>query len=56
MSDVDVLANVLKKRFSHVVIRDDYGWPGARRAIDEFCAERGIALSVTKNEQAVIIA
>ena len=38
-----------------IIVSDDYGWPGARRAIDEFCAERGIALSVTKNEQAVII-
>lgn len=29
MSDVEVLADILKKRFSHVVIRHDYGWPGS---------------------------
>jgi len=28
MSEVDVLADILKERFGDVVIRDDYGWPG----------------------------
>jgi predicted O-methyltransferase YrrM len=37
-----------------VIVSDDYSWPGARRAIDEFCSERGIALQVTATNQAVI--
>jgi len=37
-----------------VITSDDYSWPGARTAIDEFCAERGIALAVTATNQAVI--
>ncbi len=27
MNDVDLLANVLRSRFNHVAIREDYGWP-----------------------------
>lgn len=29
LSDVEILADVLKKRFSHVVVRHDYGWPNS---------------------------
>jgi predicted O-methyltransferase YrrM len=36
------------------IVSDDYGWPGARRAIDEFCAERALRCAVTASEQAVI--
>jgi O-methyltransferase len=39
-----------------LIVSDDYSWPGAQRAIDEFCAERGIAFSVTEQKQAVIVA
>jgi len=31
-----------------------YSWPGARTAIDEFCAERELELQVTAHKQAVI--
>ena len=35
------------------IVSDDYGWPGARKAIDEFCAERDIPVQVTAYNQAV---
>jgi O-methyltransferase len=38
-----------------VLVSDDYGWPGAKKAIDEFCAERKIALNVTRYGQAVLV-
>ena len=38
-----------------VLVSDDYGWPGARMAIDEFCAERSVKLAVTDYQQAVLI-
>jgi tetratricopeptide (TPR) repeat protein len=37
-----------------LIVSDDYGWPGARRAIEEYCAGAGIAFSVTEHQQAVI--
>ena len=37
-----------------VLVSDDYGWPGARKAIDEFCAERSLQLAVTAFQQAVL--
>lgn len=37
-----------------MIVSDDYSWPGARRAIEEFCAERGTSFSVTPQQQAVI--
>jgi hypothetical protein len=37
-----------------VIVSDDFSWPGARRAIEEFSAERGISFSVTPFGQAVI--
>jgi hypothetical protein len=36
------------------IVSDDYSWPGARRAIDEFCAERGLEPQITAHRQAVI--
>lgn len=38
-----------------VLVSDDYGWPGARKAIDEFCAERNVQVAVTAYQQAVLI-
>jgi len=37
-----------------IIASDDYSWPGARTAIDEFCAEHGIEMQVTASSQAVI--
>lgn len=37
-----------------VLVSDDFGWPGARKAIEEFCAERDIEYRVTQWQQAVI--
>jgi hypothetical protein len=36
------------------IVSDDYSWPGARMAIDEFCAEHNLELHVTASKQAVI--
>lgn len=38
-----------------VIVCDDYGWPGARKAIEEFCAEGGISFSATEHQQAVLV-
>jgi len=35
-----------------MIVCDDYGWPGARKAIDEFCAREGIALATNSHLQA----
>lgn len=37
-----------------IVVCDDYGWPGERKAIDEFCARQGLALETTAHRQAVL--
>jgi hypothetical protein len=37
-----------------MIVSDDYGWPGARRAIEEFCAQQALPFTVTEFEQAVI--
>jgi len=37
------------------LVSDDYGWPGAQQAMEEFCAERKIAFDVTNYRQAVIV-
>jgi len=39
-----------------LIVSDDYGWPGARRALTEFTKSRGIALEVNEMGQAVIAA
>ncbi|MCC6532781.1 MAG: class I SAM-dependent methyltransferase [Burkholderiales bacterium] len=38
-----------------IIASDDYTWPGARTAIDDFCAERGITFDVTAHGQAVLV-
>jgi hypothetical protein len=35
-----------------VVVCDDYNWPGARRAVEEFCEAAGIRYDVTPENQA----
>lgn len=39
-----------------LLVSDDYSWPGACKAIDEFCAERKIELTITPYRQAVLAA
>lgn len=34
------------------IVSDDYGWPGARKAIDDFCTDTGAELSVNEWQQA----
>lgn len=36
------------------IVSDDYSWPGARRAVEEFAVERGLRLEVTAFGQAVV--
>jgi hypothetical protein len=36
------------------IVCDDYGWPGARRAIQEFCTRENIRYSVTPYNQAYL--
>lgn len=36
------------------LVCDDYGWPGGRRAVDRFCAERHVAADVTPDRQAIL--
>jgi hypothetical protein len=36
------------------IVCDDYGWQGARLALDEFGAREGISLTITAHKQAVI--
>jgi len=35
-----------------VIVCDDYNWPGAKRAVGEFCAAAGIPFAVTPSQQA----
>ncbi len=37
-----------------IIVSDDYGWPGGRKAFDEFCAESGVALELLPDNQAVL--
>lgn len=37
-----------------VIVCDDYNWGGARRAVDEFAAAAGAALTATETAQAVL--
>lgn len=39
-----------------LLISDDYSWPGACKAIDEFCAERKIEFTITPYKQAILTA
>ena len=35
-----------------IVVCDDYNWPGAKRAVEEFCASQGIQFQITPQSQA----
>ena len=37
-----------------VIITDDYNWPGAKAAFDEFCGEQGLELIATETSQAFL--
>jgi len=37
-----------------IMVSDDYDWPGARRAIEEFCRERALEFCVTPQNQAYV--
>lgn len=37
-----------------MIVSDDYNWPGARKAIDEFATERPVKLTVNEWQQAVL--
>lgn len=37
-----------------VIITDDYNWPGAKAAFDEFCGEQGLDLFATETSQAFL--
>ena len=37
------------------MVCDDYNWAGARRAVEEFCAEAGVSFDVTPNQQAYFV-
>jgi hypothetical protein len=37
-----------------IVVCDDYNWPGARKAIEGFCARHGVAFETTPHGQAVL--
>ena len=37
-----------------IVVCDDYDWPGARKAIERFCARHGVAFEATPHGQAVL--
>ena len=37
-----------------LMVCDDYNWPGGKRAVDEFCGERGIKAELTPTNQAVM--
>ncbi len=37
-----------------IIVSDDYDWPGARLALEEFCDERGLTLNLTPHNQAFI--
>jgi hypothetical protein len=39
-----------------VVVTDDYNWPGCRRAVDVFCARRGLSPAFTPNGLAYVTA
>lgn len=38
-----------------IIVSDDYNWPGARKAIEEFCARTGAVFEVTPLSQAYIV-
>jgi O-methyltransferase len=38
-----------------IIVCDDYNWPGARKAIDEFCAGAGVTCHTTPQMQAYLL-
>lgn len=38
-----------------IIVTDDYAWPGARKAIEEFCSRSGAELKTTPHAQAYIV-
>lgn len=38
-----------------IIVSDDYGWPGAQKAIEEFCVRQGVELRTTAHAQAYIV-
>ena len=38
-----------------IIVCDDYGWPGARLALEEYCGREGAGYTVTEHAQAVIV-
>lgn len=38
-----------------MIVSDDYGWPGAQKAIEEFCSRHGLELKTTPHAQAYIV-
>ncbi len=38
-----------------IIITDDYNWPGARRAFQEFCEEKGLEQHTTDTSQAFLV-
>ncbi len=38
-----------------IIVSDDYSWPGARLAIEEYCGREGAGYTVTEHAQAVIV-
>jgi hypothetical protein len=38
-----------------MIVCDDYGWPGARKAIDDFCARTGVTVQANVHLQACIV-
>ena len=37
-----------------IIVCDDFDWPGARLALEEFCSERGLELKLTPHNQAFV--
>ncbi|HEX2827185.1 MAG TPA: TylF/MycF/NovP-related O-methyltransferase [Burkholderiales bacterium] len=38
-----------------MVVTDDYNWPGAKKAFDDFCRDAGLAVQVTDTSQAYAV-
>lgn len=38
-----------------IILTDDYNWPGARQAVEEFASEAGVGYQLTANDQAYFI-
>ena len=38
-----------------IIVSDDYSWPGARKAIEEFCTGSGVEFKTTPHTQAYIV-